>query len=186
MKGLADGLTAEPVITWDDPGTDRMRLVRRRVPMRLSNNLPANEGRAASITDFVPEVIAGFRAMCDLLVRHRAEVLADDGPISWFAGATVRTLLRSTQIYSDVLDQSYHPDLLRDGLDREHFVLQSMDAGGGLAAVSHQYGDHWVLPLPVAGLMATGTCEEVGRAYQELDAAVKRWGSPLRAPFMTL
>jgi adenine deaminase len=61
-----------------------------------------------------------------------------------------------------------------------------MDAGGGLAAVSRRAGDHWVLPLPVAGLMATGTCEEVGRAYQELDAAVKRWGSPLRAPFMTL
>jgi adenine deaminase len=61
-----------------------------------------------------------------------------------------------------------------------------MNAGGGLAAVSHRQGDHWVLPLPVAGLMATGTCAEVGHAYQELDAAVKRWGSPLRAPFMTL
>jgi adenine deaminase len=61
-----------------------------------------------------------------------------------------------------------------------------MIAGGGLAAVSHRQGDHWVLPLPVAGLMATGTCAEVGHAYQELDAAVKRWGSTLRAPFMTL
>jgi adenine deaminase len=61
-----------------------------------------------------------------------------------------------------------------------------MDAGGGLAAVSHYGGDHWVLPLPVAGLMATGTCAEVAHAYQELDAAVKEWGSPLRAPFMTL
>jgi adenine deaminase len=61
-----------------------------------------------------------------------------------------------------------------------------MKAGGGLAAVSHRHGDHWVLPLTIAGLMATGTCAEVGHAYQELDAAVKRWGSPLRAPFMTL
>lgn len=61
-----------------------------------------------------------------------------------------------------------------------------MDAGGGLAAVNHRDGDHFVLPLPVAGLMATGTCAEVGHAYQELDAAVKQWGSPLRAPFMTL
>jgi adenine deaminase len=34
--------------------------------------------------------------------------------------------------------------------------------------------------------MATGTCAEVGHAYQELDAAVKRWGSTLRAPYMTL
>jgi adenine deaminase len=61
-----------------------------------------------------------------------------------------------------------------------------MDAGGGLSAVNHQGGDHWVLPLPVAGLMATGTCTEVAHAYQELDAAVKDWGSPLRAPYMTL
>ncbi len=61
-----------------------------------------------------------------------------------------------------------------------------MDAGGGLAAVSHRDGAHWVLPLPVAGLMATGTCAEVAHAYQELDAAVKDWGSQLRAPFMTL
>lgn len=61
-----------------------------------------------------------------------------------------------------------------------------MDAGGGLSAVNHQDGDHWVLPLPVAGLMATGTCAEVAHAYQELDAAVKEWGSPLRAPYMTL
>jgi adenine deaminase len=61
-----------------------------------------------------------------------------------------------------------------------------MDAGGGLAAVSHRDGAHWVLPLPVAGLMATGTCAEVAHAYQELDAAVKAWGSSLRAPYMTL
>ena len=43
-----------------------------------------------------------------------------------------------------------------------------------------------VLPLPVAGLMATGTCEEVGVAYEKLDRLVKAWGSPLRAPYMTL
>jgi adenine deaminase len=61
-----------------------------------------------------------------------------------------------------------------------------MDAGGGLAAVNHREGDHWVLPLPVAGLMATGECAQVGHAYQELDSAVKQWGSALRAPFMTL
>jgi adenine deaminase len=61
-----------------------------------------------------------------------------------------------------------------------------MDAGGGLSAVSHRTGDHWVLPLPIAGLMATGSCGEVAAAYQELDAAVKQWGSKLRAPYMTL
>jgi adenine deaminase len=61
-----------------------------------------------------------------------------------------------------------------------------MEAGGGLSAACSTDGVADVLPLPVAGLMATGTCEEVGRAYGKLDKLVKSWGSPLRAPYMTL
>ena len=61
-----------------------------------------------------------------------------------------------------------------------------MEAGGGLSAACGAEGVAEVLPLPVAGLMATGTCEEVGHAYGKLDKLVKAWGSPLRAPYMTL
>ena len=61
-----------------------------------------------------------------------------------------------------------------------------MDAGGGLSAACAADNVTEVLPLPVAGLMATGTCEEVGRAYGKLDKLVKAWGSQLRAPYMTL
>ncbi len=61
-----------------------------------------------------------------------------------------------------------------------------MDAGGGLSAACAAERVAEVLPLPVAGLMATGTCEEVGHAYGKLDKLVKAWGSPLRAPYMTL
>ena len=61
-----------------------------------------------------------------------------------------------------------------------------MLAGGGLSAVCGADKVKHVLPLPVAGLMATGTCAEVAAAYQLLDCAVKSWGSPLRAPYMTL
>jgi adenine deaminase len=61
-----------------------------------------------------------------------------------------------------------------------------MDARGGLSAACAKEGVAEVLPLPVAGLMATGTCEEVGHAYGKLDKLVKKWGSSLRAPYMTL
>jgi adenine deaminase len=61
-----------------------------------------------------------------------------------------------------------------------------MDAGGGLSAACAADGVKEVLPLPVAGLMATGSCAEVGAAYGKLDKLVKAWGSPLRAPYMTL
>ena len=42
------------------------------------------------------------------------------------------------------------------------------------------------LPLPIASLMATGTCPEVAAAYSQLDQQAKAWGSKLRAPYMTL
>jgi len=61
-----------------------------------------------------------------------------------------------------------------------------MEAGGGLSAACVAEGVAEVLPLPVAGLMATGTCQEVGQAYAKLDKLAKAWGSPLRAPYMTL
>ena len=61
-----------------------------------------------------------------------------------------------------------------------------METQGGLSAACVTTGESEVLPLPVAGLMATGTCEEVGAAYSQLDKLVKAWGCALRAPYMTL
>ena len=73
-----------------------------------------------------------------------------------------------------------------DDADIAAAVNLVMEAGGGLSAACAADRVAEVLPLPVAGLMATGTCHEVGQAYAKLDKLVKAWGSPLRAPYMTL
>ncbi|MEX2307825.1 MAG: adenine deaminase [Pirellulales bacterium] len=73
-----------------------------------------------------------------------------------------------------------------DDADIAAAVNLVMEARGGLSAACAANGVAEVLPLPVAGLMATGTCREVGQAYAKLDKLVKAWGSPLRAPYMTL
>ncbi|MCI0332317.1 MAG: adenine deaminase [Planctomycetes bacterium] len=73
-----------------------------------------------------------------------------------------------------------------DDADIAAAVNLVMEADGGLSAACVADGVAEVLPLPVAGLMATGTCAEVGRDYSKLDKLVKVWGSPLRAPYMTL
>jgi adenine deaminase len=58
-------------------------------------------------------------------------------------------------------------------------------ARGGLAAVDGR-GRVTVLPLPIAGLMATLDGRTTARRYTALDRLAKRLGSPLDAPFMTL
>jgi adenine deaminase len=59
-----------------------------------------------------------------------------------------------------------------------------IQARGGLSVVGR--GRRAVLPLPIAGLMADGDGRGVARRYTRLDAAAKRLGSRLDAPFMTL
>jgi len=57
-------------------------------------------------------------------------------------------------------------------------------ARGGISVVGR--GKRVVLPLPIAGLMSDRDGRVVARRYTELDAAAKRLGSRLDAPFMTL
>ncbi len=55
---------------------------------------------------------------------------------------------------------------------------------GGLSAVHEK--EEWVIPLPIAGLMSDKDCETIGKLYSTIDHKAKQWGSPLRAPYMTL
>jgi len=59
-----------------------------------------------------------------------------------------------------------------------------MESKGGLSAVCGD--EEQLLPLPVAGLMSLNTAETVAHDYSQILSLSKRWGSPLRSPFMTL
>ncbi len=63
-------------------------------------------------------------------------------------------------------------------------VNMLMESRGGCVAVD---GDEsQLLPLPIAGLMSNLDGREVAQRYSDLTALVRRMGSPLEAPFMTL
>lgn len=57
--------------------------------------------------------------------------------------------------------------------------------GGGLAAVDGR-GTVRIMPLPVAGLMAVGSCVQAAADYCRVTETVRSCGCRLRAPFMTL
>jgi adenine deaminase len=57
---------------------------------------------------------------------------------------------------------------------------------GGLAVADDNRKILASLPLPLAGLMSTGSAETVARAYSDCDGLAKLLGSKLTAPFMTL
>src|SRR5207249_4187389 len=109
----------QPVLMVDRPLTDEMVVVRRRAKMGGWSNLPSLNGTAVRVLDHADEVDTGFTAMYRLLLRHRTELLAPDGPLECFAQDEVRVIMRSTSTYARLLQESFHPGMLRDASERE-------------------------------------------------------------------
>lgn len=122
LSGLAGGageLTPMRVPHWQDIGTDRMRRIRGRVPMPGAQNLPTLNGAAVDPTRYRAELVAGFEACYRILLAHRAELTAADGPIAAFATDEIRVIVLGTAVYGRILGESWHPAVLGDALDRE-------------------------------------------------------------------
>ena len=103
-------------------GTDQMRLVRDFVDLPASHNRPSLGDEVADPARHTDRILAGFTSTYQLLMRHRQELLADGGPIRRFAAAPIRVVLRPTRQYALILLESFHPDVLRDALDRDRLL----------------------------------------------------------------
>jgi type 2 lantibiotic biosynthesis protein LanM len=100
-------------------GTDEMHYERERLQMAAEANRPHLDGVAANALDHIEDIITGFRGMYQLLLAHREVLLAVDGPIAQFREDETRVLVRPTRTYDQLLFESFHPDTLRDALDRD-------------------------------------------------------------------
>jgi type 2 lantibiotic biosynthesis protein LanM len=119
LGGEAGQLSPDRVPRLADTGTDEMRYVRERIELPGEANRPTLDGVEVNALDHVEELLDGFSAMYRLLVEHRAELLDPDGPLARFAEDEIRVLLRPTRTYDQLLFESFHPDMLRDALDRD-------------------------------------------------------------------
>lgn len=109
-------------LQWENPGTDQMRLVRRKGRLQQAHNRPSLDGENIDPFVFVEDLERGFVEMYDWLREHRDELLAEDSPLEGFRTVEVRSVLRASQFYGFILRESYHPDLLRDAIDRDRHL----------------------------------------------------------------
>jgi type 2 lantibiotic biosynthesis protein LanM len=120
--GGAAGQLTDNVLQWAAIGTDEMAAVKQPLLMPAAQNRPDIDGVDVDVREYTESIISGFCRMYDLLRSHRAELLADSGPLEQFAEDEVRMVARATRGYGVLRGQSYHPDYLRDGLDRDRLL----------------------------------------------------------------
>ena len=122
LGGTPGQLTPHQVPTFEAGGTDEMRIVRKRVPLAGGQNRPSLNGSEVDPQNYIEAIIAGFTSAYRLLQQHRDELLANGGRIEQFGDDEVRVVLRPTRNYGLILMESYHPDVLRNALDRDRLL----------------------------------------------------------------
>lgn len=128
LGGGADQLTPFPVLAMENEATDSLKFVRKRVPMPGKSNLPSLAGGAVNLQDHEQDLVGGFTSVYRLLLREREQLLTRGGPLDSFGGDEVRLILRATNTYLSLLIESFHPDVLRDALDRDRLFDRLWEA----------------------------------------------------------
>lgn len=121
LGGTAGQLTPHPVPYWESAGTDVMHIARKRMEMPGAQNRPVWAGGEINLLTYSESLVQGFGSVYHTLLRHRSELLAEDGPLASFGDVEVRVILRPTKVYAQLLNESYHPNMLRNALDRDRF-----------------------------------------------------------------
>lgn len=121
LSGKGGQLTPDKIPYWEAVGTDEMRLKRKQMSMGGDENQPTLNNQYVNVLDYTESILNGFSTIYQLLLNHRQELLSEHSPLAKFADDEVRVILRSTRTYSLLLHESWHPDLLRDALDRDRF-----------------------------------------------------------------
>lgn len=84
----------------------------------ISTNVPILNGVPLSPNDYLNEIVAGFEMMYRFLIEKREILLSDDSPLAALQNQRVRFIFRPTKVYWAILQKSFSPQCLRDGIDR--------------------------------------------------------------------
>ncbi|MFJ1756100.1 type 2 lanthipeptide synthetase LanM family protein [Kitasatospora sp. NPDC088134] len=138
---------------WADPGTDRMRLVRRPRTLAGAANRPSLAGTAAEPADHLDALLDGFRAGYRAVADGRSELLDPQGPLARFADDEVRVVIRPTRTYATLLAESTRPEVLRDAASRDalfHLLGTDPAAGPGHpGTLEHEIAQLWDGDIPL-------------------------------------
>lgn len=107
--------------TWSQAGTDVMHFIRKKVDIREKQNRPKLKETPINALEYCEEIISGFSSVYEYIAKTRKTLLGSNGLINNFKNAETRYVARATNTYGLMLNESFHPDLLRNALYCDRF-----------------------------------------------------------------
>ncbi|MDB9513471.1 type 2 lanthipeptide synthetase LanM family protein [Kamptonema animale CS-326] len=121
VSGLGSGSQQETlfkVTKWQNVNKDDMVLGSDYEAMPPGKNIPHLNGVGLSPSNYLEELIAGFRQMYQFLREQRDALLTADSPLMNLGEQQVRFTFRATKIYCVILEMSLKLEALKDGANR--------------------------------------------------------------------
>ncbi len=103
---------------WENINTDSMGIVEGKIEISPQKNQPFGEDLDTSLSNYTEELIAGFKQAYNFLREHQELLLAPNSPLTVFNQQKVRIVLRNTQLYGSILQNSLNPKFMRHGIER--------------------------------------------------------------------
>ncbi|WP_123528552.1 type 2 lanthipeptide synthetase LanM family protein [Streptomyces sp. 840.1] len=140
-------------LRWEDSGLDTMRAVRGPVVSPAAQNQPLPGGQRLQGADHRAALLDGFRTTYAAIRAHGGELTRPGGLLDRHAGSPARLIVRSTRLYSTLLEESTHPALLGDALVRDAafavlWTESAHDPARG-RLVEHETEDLWRGDIPL-------------------------------------
>ncbi|MDH3580714.1 MAG: type 2 lanthipeptide synthetase LanM, partial [Hyphomicrobiales bacterium] len=141
------------VFKWVARDSDEMRIEHRKISLEAEKNLPTLNGKRVDVRQHCECVVEGFKLMLGFLKEHAREMQLQDGPLFSFRTASQRIVPRPTQFYSQLLFDSWDPDLNDDAERLESFLLDELEKQTENQkhlrdAVAFELEDLWSVDIP--------------------------------------
>lgn len=119
LSGKGDQELPFDVSMLDGKGTDQASMTRTKGYLEAGNNLPSFQGEYVEVNAYLEQIQEGFTKMYRYLNDHKDAFIQ---VLNGFWEMPVRTIVRPSMSYGELLRASTHPDLLRDAMDRDLFL----------------------------------------------------------------
>ena len=84
----------------------------------IPSNVPILNGSPLSPHDYLDHILSGFEQMYRFLIEKREHLLSANSPLNLIQNQRIRFIFRPTRIYGSILQKSFSPQFLCNGINR--------------------------------------------------------------------
>lgn len=112
---------------WINIGSDELSLEKANGLLKAKHNQPVYQDKTVSPKNHVQPIFEGFKKVCNWFLNNKKMLLSSKSPLVSFQNQEIRILIRSTQDYTTILENSFIPSAFSSKKNRNAIIKVCLD-----------------------------------------------------------